>query len=54
VRGFEPLHPVMAAMTDVFERVWYGSTEIDRAGYESFESLHQQAASIVDERATQH
>lgn len=53
VRGFEPLHPVMATMTDVFERVWYGGAEIDRAGYESFESLHRQAASIVDERATQ-
>jgi hypothetical protein len=53
VRGFEPLHPVMATMTDVFERVWYGSTEIDRAGYESFEILHRQAASIVDARTAQ-
>jgi len=51
VRGLEPLHPVMATMTDVFERVWYGSTEIDRSGYESFETLHRQASSIVDERA---
>ena len=49
VRGFEPLHPVMATMTDVFERVWYGGTEIDRSGYESFETLHRQAASIVDQ-----
>ena len=51
VRGLEPLHPVMASMTDVFERVWYGSTEIDRAGYDAFEAMHAKAAAIVADRA---
>lgn len=47
VRAFDRLHPVMAALTDTFEVVWYGQAAIGRGDYDSFEKLHAQASQIV-------
>jgi hypothetical protein len=48
VRDLARLHPVMAPMTDTFDRVWYGREPVDRDRYEAFERQHAEAARIVD------
>jgi hypothetical protein len=50
VRELGRLHPVMASMTDVFERVWYGEEPLDRVGYDEFERMYTRACEIVDEK----
>ncbi len=45
VRDAGRLYPVMTAMTDVFERVWYGQADVDRIDFDEFERLHSQARS---------
>lgn len=47
VRRFDRLHPVMATLTDTFERVWYGEAAVDRGAYDAFESMHREASGIV-------
>lgn len=51
VRDLSRLHPVMAPMTDTFDRVWYGREPVDRDRYEAFERQHAEAARIVDATA---
>ena len=51
VREVGRLHPVMTAMTDVFERVWYGEAPLDRAGYDEFERMYTRAGEIVDQQS---
>jgi hypothetical protein len=50
VRELGRLHPVMASMTDVFERVWYGEARLDRAQYDEFERMYTRACEIVDQQ----
>ena len=52
VRRFDRLHPVMASLTDTFERVWYGEATIDRGAYDAFERMHAEASGIVSSTAT--
>jgi hypothetical protein len=54
VRELGRLHPVMASMTDVFERVWYGEASLDRAGYDEFERMYTRACEIVDQQVVVH
>lgn len=49
VRGLGRLHPVMSAMTDTFDRVWYGKAAADRALYEDFERQHAEASLALEE-----
>lgn len=51
VRRFDRLHPVMSALTDTFERVWYGQAAVDRGAYDAFESMHREASGIVSATA---
>jgi hypothetical protein len=46
VRRLGELYPVMASMTDVFERVWYGEEPVGRAEYDAFESMYTRAVDI--------
>ena len=48
VRDLSRLYPIMAPMTDTFDRVWYGRETVDRERYEAFAQQHAEAARIVD------
>lgn len=54
VREIGRLYPVMASMTDVFERVWYGEDETDRDEYQAFEAMYTRAVEVASESSVVH
>ena len=49
VRSLGRLYPVMAAMTDTFERVWYGGAAAERADFDAFAAQHAEVSRLAAE-----